>query len=234
MTPQEIKKIIEHLTLGDFSSPWLLYVLLAFLSTMFAAFMGAYLNAKANNLATREDFERVLSQLKAQIKVTEEIKSEVLFNSWTLQERNKTLRVKIEELVNCTFELRRLAKEDLEKLGNNIGEMSSVQFDTESDAILKMEMLSKLYFPELNVFSLEVNLNFRLLQNEVRQSNIIAQEIIEKRANAPLLPSDIEKIKERNDKIPALHKNLTDSIDMLVGNAKSVLDVTFEKTCRFD
>ncbi|WP_162626903.1 hypothetical protein [Aeromonas allosaccharophila] len=107
MTPQDIEKIIDHLTLGEFSSPWLLYALLAFLSTMFAAFMGAYLNAKANNLATREDFERVLSQLKAQTKVTEEIKSEVLFDSWTLQERNKTLRVKIEELVReFNFEVR--------------------------------------------------------------------------------------------------------------------------------
>ena len=52
-------------------------MVLALGAAAIGAFVGAYLKKRGENLATKEDFEDLLQQIKAQTKATEEIKAEV-------------------------------------------------------------------------------------------------------------------------------------------------------------
>jgi hypothetical protein len=52
-------------------------MLLALLSAGVGAFLGAYLKRKGQHLATKEDFDQLLKQIKAQTQATEDIKGEI-------------------------------------------------------------------------------------------------------------------------------------------------------------
>lgn len=222
MTPDQIKSAVELAIQGKLSLPWWAYFF-CFIITAVSAFLGAYLKVKAENFATREDFEKIIEQLKIQVAATEQIRSDVSFNNWKNQEKNSILRKKLEELVGYAFELRKIARDDIEKLGRDLHTSASTSFDSESEAILKMEMLSLLYFPELKIEALETNINFRRLQQEVALSNRTAKEIINKQLTQQLSQEDLIRLNSLNEKIPSLNQEFIESLNKLSSKAEQVL-----------
>jgi hypothetical protein len=57
------------------------------LSAGIGAFFGAYLKQKAENLATHEDFQKVLTELKETTRATKEIENKLLDTMWDRQKR---------------------------------------------------------------------------------------------------------------------------------------------------
>jgi hypothetical protein len=72
----EILKLIQRaIEEGVSSAAWPLFIV-AVLSAGLGAFFGSYLKKKGEDAATRENFDEVLRQLRAQTNATEEIKEE--------------------------------------------------------------------------------------------------------------------------------------------------------------
>jgi hypothetical protein len=227
MTPEAIKSAVELAIQGKLTLLWWTYFF-AFFATILAAFIGGYIKVKAANFATKEDFMVALSQLKSQ----EQVKAEVSHSSWKIKEWNATRLAKLEELVNCAFDLRRLAQNDAEKLGRNLEAIESIIFDRESESLLKLEMLSSLYFPELLSESLELNINFRKFQGEVLKSNYAAQKFLAREKENKLTQADLEllmhmksdTVSPLNSQITQLHQKFSQSVNSLSSKAKSLLE----------
>jgi hypothetical protein len=80
MAPDALRKIVEE-AMRD-AEPlrlWalLVVVLVVAISGFVTSYFGAYLQAKGQRLATREDFQQLLEQTKKTTQATEEIKSKV-------------------------------------------------------------------------------------------------------------------------------------------------------------
>ncbi len=86
MTPEEIESIIQRAIRDGLQFPWWLYIL-AVIAPFVGAFFGAYFKKKAENLATKEDFESLLVQLKKTTAETEGIKVELAKGTWLHQRR---------------------------------------------------------------------------------------------------------------------------------------------------
>lgn len=234
MTPGDIQTAIELALQNKLGPLWLLYIL-AFVGTAFSAFTGAYVKVKATNFATKEDFNQVLAQLKSQTTATEQIKSEISHKTWKTQEWNATRRKKLEELVSCAFQLRSIAYSDLEKLGHKLDESDNIRFNPESESLLKLEMLSSLYFPELMTYSLKLNINFRELQKEISDSNYTSKELIERASKNSLTQEDLDRLKTSesgtgllNVKISELHQEFSKSLTSLTGKARDLFGELIE------
>src|SRR5437763_10539782 len=76
MDPEFLKLIHQAVRDGVSAATWTVMVL-ALGAAGIGAFAGAYLKRRGENLATKEDFDVLLQQLKAQTKATEEIKADV-------------------------------------------------------------------------------------------------------------------------------------------------------------
>lgn len=230
MTPDAIKSAIELAIQDKLTLPWWTYFVI-FFATILAAFIGSYIKVKGANFATKEDFKEVLSQLKSQVTATEQIKADVSHRSWKTQEWNAIRLAKLEELVNCAFDLRRLAQDDAEKLGRNLDDLESIRFNSESESLLKLEMLSSLYFPELLTESLELNINFRKYQSEMSKSNHAARALLSRELKNNLTQEDSEILMHLrsgmvcplNSHIPHLHQKFSQSLTSLSSKAKSLL-----------
>lgn len=231
MTPDAIKSAIELVIQDKLTLLWWTYFF-TFFATILAAFIGSYIKVKGTNFATKEDFEEVLFQLKSQVTATEQIKADISHRNWKTQEWNTIRLAKLEELVNCAFDLRRLAQDDAEKLGRNLEDLESIRFNRESESLLKLEMLSSLYFPELLTESLELNINFRKYQSEISKSNSVARELLIKELENTLTSEDAEVLMHLrsgmvcplNAQIPHLHQKFSQSVTLLSSKSKSLLE----------
>lgn len=76
MNPELLKLIKQAVQEGISEAGWLI-MLLGFVSAGIGALIGAYLKKKGEHLATKEDFDELLRQIRVQTKATEEIKAEV-------------------------------------------------------------------------------------------------------------------------------------------------------------
>lgn len=74
---------------------WLLYLAAVFV----AAYVSPYIKRRAENLATRDDFEELKRQLQQTTRLTEEIKAEIGHAEWKAREVNSLKRSKVEELL---------------------------------------------------------------------------------------------------------------------------------------
>lgn len=76
MDPELVKLIERTVHEGITSATWTI-LLVAVVSAGVGAFLGSYLKTKAEHLATKEDFDELLTQMKEQTKATETIKGDV-------------------------------------------------------------------------------------------------------------------------------------------------------------
>jgi hypothetical protein len=89
MDPELIKLIQQAVRDGLALGSWI-FILLGLIAAGAGAFLGSYLKTKGEHLATKEDFNELLQQLKAQTKATEEIKGEISERVASATERLKS------------------------------------------------------------------------------------------------------------------------------------------------
>jgi len=85
MTPAEIANIVQRVVSEGTHFPWWVYLWIL-LAPLAGGFLGAYLKKKAENLATKEDYESLLTQVKKTTEETESIKTELAKGSWLHQQ----------------------------------------------------------------------------------------------------------------------------------------------------
>jgi hypothetical protein len=151
MDPETIQKtaaeLAKHLPGDLLARYWWLVLLVQAVLTVgavgFAAFYSGYLRTWGQNLATRDDFDLLTAQLKANTQLVETVKAEVGQRDWAKREWANVRRTKLETLFekvhDCSFYLEQLKSRAIEgKIHEGRGPIA------ETDTIIA------LYFPELN------------------------------------------------------------------------------------
>src|SRR5690606_35971573 len=107
MDPMKLAEVVQQAVRAGL--PGLPYwALLAFLlaaATGAGSLIGAYLRQRGANLATKADFDSLLSQLKQNTEATERIKSAIAKEEWTEKEAVALRRVKLEDLMTNVYGL---------------------------------------------------------------------------------------------------------------------------------
>lgn len=86
MSASDIVNIFNRAISEGLQFPWWLYILIL-LAPLIGGFLGSYLKKKAEDLATKKDYEELLSQLKQTTAATESIKSGLLRDNWVQQQK---------------------------------------------------------------------------------------------------------------------------------------------------
>lgn len=116
---------------------WCLFLAASFL----ASFAGAYIKRRAENLATKADFDELKRQLDQTTRLTEDIKSEVGHAEWKAREINALHRAKLEKILELAYE----ASEHVALGARNASTGESVEWDDSS--VNTLVIMSTLYFP---------------------------------------------------------------------------------------
>ena len=142
MTTKEIEIIVQYAMQETWKTQLIIGLIIAIVAFI-GSYMGSYLKKKAENFATKEDFNEILNQLKTQVTATEQIKSEISHSNWTNQEWKTLRRIKLEELVTAVYAASEwLSKDQRVRLFNEPN-------NENISPIWKIELIPRLYFPEL-------------------------------------------------------------------------------------
>ena len=98
----QIKAIVEAALNEGRTFPWWTYIL-AFALAFAGSYLGAYGKRKAENLATKEDFDALLTQVKKTTEETEKIKTDIARISWVDQQRWTLKRELYMELLESLY-----------------------------------------------------------------------------------------------------------------------------------
>ena len=140
MSPEEIHKIVsDAISVNQVIPFWeyLLFIVLSFIG----AFIGAYAKRKGDNLATKEDFEKVLSQVEQQVKAVKGIEERIIHEYIEKREMLKIQREKLEQIYEALSAEIELFARNLATAASDINK--DVEFPSN-----KVEMLITLYFNE--------------------------------------------------------------------------------------
>lgn len=154
---------------------WAVAIALLVVATAGSAFLAAYFTRRGQNHADRADLGPILQQLRATTDAAERVRVEILHADWSTKEWKTLRRTKLEELFHLVYDTRFWVEAcaDVKVFGHNKPQSA--------DPLPKLEILSRLYFPELLsevlAFSLTVrelnvlisNTSFELLR--VREDN---------------------------------------------------------------
>jgi hypothetical protein len=86
MSPEEVRKIAESVGFQWDRVPPLFYVV-AFGLSVLGALLGSYAKGKGEHLATKEDFEDLLNQVRKTTQATEQIKTALSSRAWFSQQQ---------------------------------------------------------------------------------------------------------------------------------------------------
>ena len=86
MSPEEVRAVIDAAIRDELRFPWWSYML-AVLLPMIGAYFGAYIMRKAEDRATRENFDKLREQLRKTTQDTEEIKIALSRKNWLTQQQ---------------------------------------------------------------------------------------------------------------------------------------------------
>src|ERR1700722_320823 len=147
---------------------------------VFAAFLKAYGTKKGENLATKEDLQNVLEQVKAVTRTTEEIKTDLSEKAWSKQrhwdmKRDAALDVvkifgEMEQILNNVFHIRNpetitRSKQTVELANDHIQDNKNA-LDQYLAAIRKFWQAKETV---ALVFSIEVSKHMNAVQNALAQ-----------------------------------------------------------------
>ncbi len=135
------QEIINESIINNYQM-YLLIIAISLLSAIVSSFITSYFKKRGENLATKADFDDIVSQLKLTTKASEEVKAEI---SRELQEQlghKVLLREKLEAIFNETFEL------ELWLERSRSGALRKQLPDLNESPITKIEMYQAIYFPE--------------------------------------------------------------------------------------
>lgn len=214
MTPTEIESIASAIVEKGINFPWWSYEIFIG-SSLFVVFINAYLAKKAKNIATKEDFNNLLSQMEHETTLKGKIKNSLSYETWLKQEKNSVLRDRIEVLVTNVISVRKV----VEQLANTLGFANENRFvmNNELDEILKIEMIQLLYFPSLEVEVIELKLHFIEFSRFVQKSNISAHKAIETNDQ-----KYIEEMKVANQNVAQKYPEVIKAIRCICDKAKLI------------
>jgi hypothetical protein len=112
-------------------------------------FFSAYFKGRGASLATKADFDELLSQLRATTETTESIRRTISHEDWSIREFKMLRRSKLEELMLALYDTHHW----LEKKGN--ASLYAEPGNQSADPINRVKVIAGLYFPELNAEILE-------------------------------------------------------------------------------
>ncbi|MGH9958293.1 MAG: hypothetical protein ACREBC_14365 [Pyrinomonadaceae bacterium] len=148
MSEAIIREIAEQIIREQLLQNWIFYlVLLALLlvSSIASAFMASYIRKRAETYATKADLAELLTQLRATTEAAEQVKTAIAHTDWTTKEWKTLRRVKLEELVGTVYALRVWLDKEM-----NI-RFFEKNAESEVCPVWKLELISNLYFAELNI-----------------------------------------------------------------------------------
>lgn len=85
MSPEKIEQLIRKIISEGLLFPWWSYLLVV-IATFAGGFLGAYFKRKGENLATKQDYESLLNQVKKTTSATESIKINLSKGNWLHQQ----------------------------------------------------------------------------------------------------------------------------------------------------
>ena len=145
MDQETIQKIAAEVAKLVPNYDWALILIQAALTVAAAAagaFLSEYLKTRGKHLATKADFDEVISQLRSTTQLVETVKAEVAQKDWAKREWTNLRRLKLEELLNL--------RHDCEAYADNrrYRAFEGKLFE-EPDPAGKLQTLGALYFREL-------------------------------------------------------------------------------------
>lgn len=148
---------------------YILVFAVSFLASLIGSYLGAYFKRKAENLATKEDFEDLLGQVKKSTELTEQIKLDLSHKDWATREWKLTRRIKLECFMKCLGEVSNWL------LNYRFARLSGGEPEKEDSPLKEARMLAILYFPEFEVLvrkCWEVDIMYREKVLEVKVGDL--------------------------------------------------------------
>ena len=155
MTPTLIREIAETVVREQLLENWKFYLLLlaiTLVATVGSAFLTNYIRKRAETYASKADLLELVRQLEATTKAAEEVKTAISHADWSTREWKSLRRTKLEELLTTVYDVRHWLDVDM-----NVRFFNEKKTEAKSP-IWKLEVVSRLYFPELHEETRELSL----------------------------------------------------------------------------
>jgi hypothetical protein len=146
MSDTLIREIAEQIFREEILFNWHFYLLMLavlLIGTTGATFITTYLRKRAETYATKADLQQLIQQLRATTTAAEQIKTTIAHVDWTTKEWKTLRRIKLEELVTTVYAVSHWLEKTRGVCLFNRAE------DSDVSPIWKLELIARLYFPEL-------------------------------------------------------------------------------------
>ena len=235
-----ISKIANEIVNETILLNWKFYVLLVlitFVATCISSYVFPYIAARGKSLATKADFNLLLTQLQTTTATTETIKRSITHNDWALKEFKLLKRNKLEELLIALYDVEQWVDDQTKNvLFIRDGYEKSVT------PIKKLNLIGLLYFTELTDELANFEKSYKaykalLLRDEAKISTLKFEEkninikldfaINHKQQDVDGLMVNLKSIAEQNaaifndvkDEYLALYKNQLAAISVIENKA---------------
>ncbi|MGO9013997.1 MAG: hypothetical protein ACLQF0_03355 [Dissulfurispiraceae bacterium] len=146
MSEALIREISQQIVREQLLQNWVFYVVLLSLliiGTVASSFITSYFRKRGESYATKADFAELTAQLRITTEAAEQVKTAIAHSDWTVKEWKTLRRVKLEEFVESVYSIEEWL--DKERDIRFFGE----QKEQVRCPIQKIQIISRLYFPEL-------------------------------------------------------------------------------------
>jgi low affinity Fe/Cu permease len=141
-----LQKLIADAINENVFSNWRFYAALisvAILCSVITAFIQGWGKKKGETAATKADFDEIMRQLRESTITAKSVELALSQNDWIQREKNALRRMKLEQLLTAAFAIASWVRKEAPLASSNVDHERNGPVD-------EFEMLSKLYFPELN------------------------------------------------------------------------------------
>ncbi|UYK76879.1 hypothetical protein NG825_00245 [Xanthomonas sacchari] len=155
LTSSLVREIAETVVREQLLENWKFYVLLlaiTLLSTVASALLSSYIRKRAETYASKADLSELVRQLETTTQAAEAVKTAISHADWSVREWQSLRRTKLEELLTTVYDVRHWLDVDM-----NVRFFNEARTESKSP-IWKLEVVSRLYFPELRVETQQLSL----------------------------------------------------------------------------
>lgn len=230
MNPAALQKLVADAITDNVFLNWRFYtalVAVGILCTVIAALLEGWGKKKGEIAATKADFQEIVRQLKATTTATKSVELALAHNDWIQRERNALQRAKLEQLITSGFSIARWVAHEARVAMVDETHEAAMSID-------EFEMLSTLYFPELNSHSSKVQRLYREAYAHFMEIRIAVAEnkfAIETAWNEKRLDDAARLIEQRQqhaqNAMPEIIKkshSVYEAVQELARSAHSVMD----------
>lgn len=230
MNPAALQKLVADAITDNVFLNWRFYtalVAVGILCTVIAALLEGWGKKKGEIAATKADFQEIVRQLKATTTATKSVELALAHNDWIQRERNALQRAKLEQLITSGFSIARWVAHEARVAMVDETHEAAMSID-------EFEMLSTLYFPELNSHSSKVQRLYREAYAHFMEIRIAVADnkfAIETAWNEKRLDDATRLIEERQkhaqNAMPEIIKkshSVYEAVQELARSAHSVMD----------